>query len=229
MNSRLRNIVIVIFLCTAISASQEHLYTINFNSSYITSSKLFYSPNNSNDFLRSQYHALDNIFGVGVELRRTFEESIVQVGIGVEFISTRESFSNPISSTKAEHGYDGFSVFPIEFTGYAAVPFNSETVHMYIGGGAGLYIGRRNYEYEGVVSQTISQKAGYGIHIVSGIEYMLSQKIALLSEVKFRDIQFETTNVFSYKAGFAPPYLAPFSSRFSIDGMTLKLGLAARL
>ena len=228
MNVRLRNITTLLLFCATASVAQQSLYTVAVSSSYTTSAKLFYNPNAS-DYNRSEFFPLDNIFGFGIEVRRAFVEGIVQVGASAEYLSKSERFFKPITSSTYVQGKDGFTAFPIEFSGYVAIPFNSETVHMYIGGGAGVYIGKRVYEYAGVESQTIAQQLGYGIHILTGFEYVIRPSLVLLGELKFRDVQFETTNAFSSRAGFTPPYSGPFSSRFSIDGMTLKVGLATRL
>ena len=228
MHIRLVNITALVLLISAAAAAQENLYSVAVSSSYTTTAKLFYNPNDPSDYNRSQFSPLDDIFGFGIEVRRTFEGSIVQIGASVEYISKRERFFDTNTSPFVQ-GYDGFTAFPIEITGYVMIPFNSETANMYIGGGAGAYIGRRNYEYGGVASQTIAQQLGYGIHILTGFEYALRPAVVLLGELKFRDLQFESTNVFSSRAGFTPPYSGPFTSRFSIDGMTMKVALAVRL
>ena len=208
--------------------SQERNYTLAVTGSFTTSSKLFYNIDDPNEIARNQYLSLSNVLGVGIDIRRRIEESGLAVGISVEYISKLDDISESVSSTAIAAVKDGFVVVPIEATGYFTIPFSSERAQMYMGGGAGIYLGARHYQYSTDSARVIDQKPGYGIHILTGFCYRISPVIGLRSELKFRDVQFQSTNVFlpSYVSLPAPNY-QPFSSRINIDGMTLTVGLAA--
>ena len=203
---------------------QERLYHLAISGSFTTSSKLFRYPDDPDESFRSQFVPLDNVFGVGIDFRRSLEPINIQVGIGVEYITRRESFNDPVP------GNDGYDAIPIELSGYFFIPLGDERIQLYMGGGAGTYIGSRRYQYAGAIAPTVERKPGYGIHIVSGVQCAIAPTVSFRSELKFRDVQFETANKFTqastyYNGSTIVLDKAPFSSRVNIDGMTLTLGL----
>jgi len=220
---------VILVLCSSLRA-QERLFSVSINGSFTTSSKLFYAADDPDFFIRQQHHPLDNVFGIGIDVRRAIEETGLQIGLSAEYLSKTEKITIPRSSDRVS---DGFIAVPIEITGYFIIPFSSETMQLYMGGGGGIYWGTRRYEYNNIRSLTVERNVGYGIHILSGVQYSLTPKLALRSELKFRDIQFSVTNTFPPSYSFGNTKTSqnndiPFSSRISIDGMNLSLGLVAR-
>ena len=213
--------------------SQERQYSIMLFGGLTTSSKLFHHPNDPDELLRSQFFPFENIFSAGIDARRNFEDLGVQIGLNVEYISKNTTSSIPAPAGTVQVT-DGLIAFPVELTGYFYIPVGSDRFHVYMGGGTGAYIGSRTYEYAGAVAQTVERTAGFGIHILSGVEYDLTPEVSLRSEIKFRDVQFETVNRFTQFAAFDQGSTLtldqdPLPSRINIDGMHLSLGIAFHL
>jgi len=225
------HIAIVLLIGALPTLAQDNLYDLTLLGSFTTSSKLFHHPDDADEIIRSQFVSLDNIFGVGFDLRRAIEPFSVQLGLSVEYLSKTESFDFPTSGSRTIPVKDGYTTIPIELSGYFFIPIGDEHIRFYMGGGGGTYIGRRHYEYAGTRAATVEQHVGFGIHILSGLLYRLAPRLSLRSELKFRDVQFETVNKFTQQSIFfrgTPLYLdqEPFASRVNIDGMALTLGLA---
>ncbi|MBI1803667.1 MAG: hypothetical protein HY033_12360 [Ignavibacteriae bacterium] len=211
--------------------AQDRPYAVAFFGSINTSSKLFYNPNDQDEFIRNQFLPLDNAFSEGVDVRRTIEPLRISVGFSIEYLSKTQSFIHPLSQSTLVPVKDGFVVYPIEFSAYFPIPIGGDLFQLYMGGGAGAYLGARRYEYAGIQASAVDRKTGYGIHIVSGLQYFLRPSFSLRSELKFRNVQFETINQFSQSTAVSssgtiiPLDQEPFASRVNIDGMTVSLQL----
>jgi hypothetical protein len=218
-------------LAPAAAPAQEHPYSLGLFGTFISSSKLFHHPDDPDQIIRSQFLPLDDIFSAGFDLRRNFEQFRAQVGLSAEYISKTEVVYIPLSSTVSIPSEDGFTAIPIELSGYFLIPLGDTKLQIYMGGGGGIYLGTRTYRLGETEAPTVERNTGYGIHVLSGVEYWLKPGLSLRSDVKFRDIQFETINRFE---SLTTTYLGrtilldqtPLQSRVSIDGMTLTLGIA---
>jgi hypothetical protein len=218
--------LVIFFACSLVQA-QERLYSVSLSSSFTTTAKLFYAPDDPDLFIRQQHHPIDNVIGFGIDIRRSMEETSLQIGLSAEYLSKSEQFTIPRSSDRVS---DGFIAVPMEITGYFIIPFSSETMQLYMGGGGGVYWGTRKYEYNTVRALTVERNLGYGIHILSGIQYSLSPVFAVRSELKFRDVQFNVSNAFppTSRDRLYPDSGIPFPSRISIDGINLSIALVTR-
>lgn len=216
-----------------IAQAQERVYSVTAFGSFTTSSKLFRHSDATDEITRGQFLPLDNIFSAGVELRRNIGGLRAQIGLSFEYISKSNLVTDPLPSIALPVA-DGFSVFPIELTGYFIIPFSGERVQLFMGGGVGAYIGFRTYEYAGEKAVVAEHKPGFGIHVVSGIEYQLTDLLSLRGMLKFRDVQFESVNRFTqtsvnYNGTTVNLPRDPLNSRMNIDGMITILGLVVHL
>ena len=220
---------VLLVLFYSFSKGQD-LYDLTVNGSLTTSSKLFRQPDDFDDLVSSEFLPINNVFGFGIDVRRRFQENRLQVGLSIEYLTKTESINDQSFTGNFIRIKDGFTAVPIELTGYFAIPFSSDRVEMYMGGGGGMYLGRRNYQYGNVRARTLQTGDGFGIHVLSGVRYELDRKVALRAEMKFRNVQFRTENSFPdstsiyYSDGVALPD-GPFPSRISIDGMDLTVGI----
>jgi len=212
--------------------AQTDFYSLSVRGSFTTSSKLFFNIGEPSEFLRNQYFALDDVLGIGFDVRRSFAESRLQVGISVEYLGTRETFAAVVSSGTVPV-VNGYWAVPIELSGYFLIPFSTADLRLYIGGGLGIYLGERRHSVAGETAAIISSTPGAGIHVTTGLEYSLTKWFALRSEVKFRDLQFESTHRFDkdfvvYNGRTVVLDKTPSRSRVNVDGMTLDAGIVVR-
>lgn len=227
-----RAFLLALILCTSAEA-QEHTYSISAYGAFITSSKLFHHPNDPDELRRGQYLPLDNLLSGGIDIRRELPSLRVRLGFSIEYLIKNEVINLPSASVFIPVN-DGFVAIPVELTGYFMIPVGSDHTHMYMGGGVGAYFGNRVYEFPGARAETVGRSPGLGIHVLTGFEYDAGEKISLRTEIKFRDVQFESVNQFTqpsvtYRGSVIPLNQEPQTSRINIDGMVVSFGLAYHL
>ncbi|MBI3193331.1 MAG: outer membrane beta-barrel protein [Ignavibacteriae bacterium] len=176
---------------------------------------------------RNQSLPLNGVWGVGIDVRREIGVSNIRLGVSAEVLWNEVAIEIP-ANQKKNITTDGYIALPVELSGYFSIPFSTESFKMYMGGGVGMYFGERRYTYAGIESKITERTPGFGIHVVSGFEFALSSNIALRTELKFRDVQFESTNVFPLDATFPAstplPEQTPFPTKVSIDGILFGTG-----
>lgn len=205
-------------LCLAagsVSVGEVKPYSLGVKGNFTFSSRLFTNIGAPDDFTRSQYTSIENIFGYGIDVRRAIDDTRLEVGISVEYLSAREKF---LSRTAVVE--DGFWAVPVELTGYFVIPFSTEHARLYIGGGVGAYWGGRELTVGDVKRDVLDIQPGIGIHVLTGFQYGLNGWFALRSELKFRDIQFEST----VRSGHNEPTRA----RINVDGMVVDAAVVVR-
>ncbi len=209
--------------------TQELPNSISFFGTFTTSAKLFHHPDDINASYRNQYLPIDNIFGFGIDYRRNVNSSGFKIGLNIEYLWKIIKLSYLTNQKKQIPIADGFSAIPIELTGFFSIPIGGEKFRPSMGAGIGFYLGERIYKQANVKARTIDKKIGLGIHVISGVEYLLTSVLSLRAEVKFRDVQFGTTNKFEqattiYDGIIVPLPYEPIESYMHIDGMILILG-----
>lgn len=192
-------------------------------------SRLFPNPTSIDPVARAQSVEFDSFFGLGGEVRYRLPGSNIAIGLSTDYITCRQSRSIIASGRVAVPTQNGFTIIPLELTGYFYIPVTDGPFRVFIGGGVGMYFGERDSSLAGVSAKSSPGKPGYGIHVLGGISYQFTSFFSLSIEMKFRDAQFEATNVFEqdripYRDLVVPVSRTPFVSSIHADGMILQLG-----
>ena len=96
-----------------------------------------------------------------------------------------------------------------------------------MGGGVGGYFGKRDYMLGNTDAPTIASGHGFGIHVLGGVSYRFTDWFSLNAEMKFRDLQFETTNQFASRTVTYRGLVIPvdrLDSSIHTDGVIFQLG-----
>ena len=207
--------------------SQDMKFSVAVKGNFTTGSQLFPNPNSADEFQRAQFFPIEDFFGYGVEIQYQIPETFLALGLSADYI--RATISRSSGSASAPPVKDGYRVIPVELTGYFLIPVSGPTFGVYMGGGVGGYFGRRIYEVAGVQAQTTDVGHGFGIHVLGGVKYRLTESFGLNLEMKFRDLQFKTTNEFTssrviYNGMVFSLPQGPFASRVHTDGVIFQLG-----
>jgi opacity protein-like surface antigen len=215
-------VAVGLLMCSSAN-SQQHLFSASLKS-FLTSEANLYEYS-------SNVHSYTSFVGFGADVRKKIDEENIVVGFSAEYLAHKEQYTLANADTK-----DNFVLLPIELTGYFIVPFSSTSVSFYIGGGVGGYIGKRTIEIGTVQANMNENSGGFGIHVLSGIEYALSEIFSIRSEIKFRDVQLNSTYQFSQqptdKDGYPAVNILPhtiYSSQVNVDGTTIELALVFKL
>jgi hypothetical protein len=229
----LHTTLLLLILIEGIEA-QNHRYSVSLSGSYTTSSKIYHSYDEIDPARRDQFFSLSDIFGIGIDIRREFHDLRLQVGISAEYLETHENISYVISPSTSISVTDGFSAIPIEITGYFLIPVPLPRWKISVGTGVGFYWGSREYSYASVYPKPLERKIGIGIHVVTGVEFSLSEMFGIRTEVKFREVQFWSSEGFTETSIVLQDQVIVLSqekikSRISVDGMMLSAGIVYHL
>lgn len=223
------SIILFLILFEVVSAQDNH-YSVSLFGSYVTSSKIYYNYDAADPAQRDQFFRLSGTFGIGIDIRREFSELRLQVGISAEYIKTQENIDYVVSPAVSIPITDGFRAIPVEITGYFLVPAFLPKWQFTVGAGIGFYWGSRDYSYASVSADPLGREIGAGIHVVTGVEFPLTEAFGFRTQVKFRDVQFWSTEKFGEKQTiFQGRTLIlnqeQIKSKILVDGMTLSAGI----
>jgi len=201
---------------------------------YTTSSEIFPNPGSPDPVKRSQSFLVEGFPGGGVEVRYRIPGTLLALGASVEYQRATLATDLAVAFRNDIPVRDGYRAIPLEVTGYFIIPFSTRVVQVYMGGGAGLYLGERTYELAGVTAPVVESSPGFGIHVVAGVGYVLTEHVSLIGGMKFRDLQFTSTNAFpsstiTYNGAVINVGTSPFESRIHTDGIVFQLGAAYTL
>lgn len=225
-------VTLVCLLLAAGSGSAQNLgFSVIVKGNLTTSAQIFDNPTSSDPLLRSNSFSVEDFWGAEGELRYRFPESSVAVGVSAGYIRAPLSRTRTVAFIRSVPIEDGFTAIPLELTGYFIIPASGPRFGVYMGGGVGMYIGRRMYSLAGAQAPDVERKPGYGIHVLGGISFRFVDRFSVLAEMKFRDLQFESTNAHSvvevkYEGAVIKLPTQPFVSRISTDGILFQLGIA---
>lgn len=209
--------------------AQEAGILLSVKGNITTASRLFPNANSISGFERADFLPLENSFGFGAEVRYVISQTQLALGLSAEYIRAKsDPASAGLSGVPVE---DGYRVVPVELTGYFLIPVSGPAFGLYMGGGCGAYFGRRIYRIGDVEAQTLQSGTGFGIHVLGGMSYKFTEWFALELEMKFRDVQFESTDRFpvsriSYNGRVVNIDPEPRYSRVRTDGVVFQLGTA---
>lgn len=218
----------------AVLPAQERNLTILVKGNLTTRTSLFQNPNSPDPFTRAQALDLTDFFGSGVELKYLIPRSSLGFSISADYLRFKETTRISVSHGPTVPVDDGYVAVPVDVTGFFVIPASGQTVKVFIGGGIGVYFGRRQYAIAGVEAASTDTRPGFGIHVLAGVSYQLSDWFSLVGEMKFRDLQFHSTNSFQvsripYGGSFIPvgqaPFESPVESSVQTDGIVFQLGV----
>ena len=217
----------VLFAPCALRAG-EGPFSVVFKGNLTTSSLIYVTPDAPDPVEQGNTFSLSGAFGYGAEVRYRLPESNIAFGLGADYLSSSgtSTLNGTLIPTK-----DGYTAFTVELTGYFILPLSGQRFGVYMGGGGGMYFGRREYSLAGVEAASIDNTPGFAIHVVGGISYMFLDGLQGSFEMKFRDLQFTSVNAFRSPAiRFEDTIInvgtTPFRSRVETDGIVFNLGLS---
>ncbi|MBU1095011.1 MAG: outer membrane beta-barrel protein [Bacteroidetes bacterium] len=192
--------IIILAICNpAMAQYADHDVSVSISYNYITSSKLYFFPNSTDPILRENHDELNGINSYSAEVKYRINQPFV-IGISFEYLEkthkTNLTLAGPSGSTNVRME-EGYSVIPIEITGYYVLPFSTEKFKFYMGLGGGFYFGNHIRKIDAVELKNVSRPLAYGIHVNVGMNYMIDDYISVQTEMRFRDPQFEVESKYN--------------------------------
>jgi Outer membrane protein beta-barrel domain len=214
---------------TPYASAENGRFSLIVRGNYTTGSQLYTNPQSPSEIERAEFFPIQNFLGYGFEVRYQFPDLNVALGLSADYIHTVKSNPIFVSGGRVIPSDDGYQALPLELTGYFLIPVSGPAFGIYMGGGAGVYLGRRTYSIAGTEAETVDRGHGVGIHVLGGLSYRFLEWFSLNAEMKFRDLQFTTSNAFSvsqvvYNNTVIRVSQKPFESRVHTDGIVFQLG-----
>ncbi|MFA6456929.1 MAG: hypothetical protein WCW40_08920 [Bacteroidota bacterium] len=184
----------LLLVLTAVADAEE--FSISLKGTFTTSTRFLYNVDRPATF--GNERTLTSNFGYGADIRWNILWDRFFIGFSIEKITGNELRNELYSQYHflPVPNEEGFEVLAMEMSGYYIVPVSSENIKFYLGGGIGTYDGRRNYSIANVRAETISSTSYLGIHVMTGIDYRILERVMLRFEIKFRDPHFDITTNF---------------------------------
>ena len=208
--------------------AQGRNFSLALKGSLTTGSQIFPHPTSRDEFERAEFFPVKDILGYGIEFRYRFPESDLAIALSADYLRKVNSSLRRISSSVSVPEEDGYRVLPVELTGYFLIPISGEKIGVYMGGGVVTYFGRRIYRFANVEASTIDAGNGFGIHVLTGLSWRFNELFSVNAEMKFRDLQFTSTNQFGAKQVVFGQTLLNVpqvgDSRIHTDGMIFQIG-----
>jgi len=223
-------IIACILASTACSLrAQERSFTVLVKGNLTTQSDIFLNPTSPDPVARAQSTTLEDFPGIGVEVQYQFPGMNIALGVSADRISVRTPQPITVSFRELVPAEDGYTVIPLEVTGYFIIPASGEMFKIFMGGGLGAYIGTRRYSIAGVEARTVDDRPGFGIHVLGGVSVHFTGWLSLVAEMKFRDLQFRSTDAFAvsripYGSTYINVSQTPFASTIHTDGIVFQIG-----
>jgi len=227
----------VVLFGTTVLQADDNIFSVILRGSYTTSSKVFFNPNASTEELRGQFFQLDGITGWGAEVRYRFPGETFFLTLSADYFSKTREQDQIIGFVGPERRFpvaDGFTLIPVELGVYTYIPLGSETMRLSMGGGLGVYYGKRILRVAEVDAVMQNSPINLGIHISSGVEYQVYPGILLRGDMKFRDPELKTVNRYTQdRTTYDGVDLAfprnDISGRVNINGLTFSFGVVVEL
>jgi len=226
-------ILLVVLSGKLVAQASSWTLSIAAKANYTTTSRVFYNPDSPSNEIRSQYAALENIYGAGVEVRLKLPNDNFFISLSTEYLSKLQeqiqtvAFVGPPRRAPVK---DGFRLIPVELGANIFIPIGSETIQVSMGGGVGLYYGTRILSVAGVDAPQQNKPVGFGIHVESSFDYRVLPWFAVRGEMRFRDPELTTENRFDKSlvlyngAAIAFPSNV-FRTRINVNGLSFGVGI----
>lgn len=229
-------LVMSTLLCVAGESgrAQERTFSVCLKGNLTTSGSLYPNPGATDPMARAQSYGFADFFGYGFEIQYNIPGTNLSLGVSADMIRSTQTRTVIVAAQRAVQEDDGFRIIPVELTGYFRIPITEGSFGVFMGGGVGVYYGERQYSLAGLNAPVVSSSPGWGIHVLGGIRYHLTDRFSLSTELKFRDAHFESTNTFTrsqvrYGDMVVNLPQKPFLSSIHTDGMVVQLGAAFSL
>ncbi|NOY05344.1 MAG: hypothetical protein GXO82_01720 [Chlorobi bacterium] len=200
-------------------------HTVMGHFNFVSASRLFLDPFSGNPVRQNQSIELGSNLSYGIEYLYRLQPG-VQLAAAAEYASNTTTSKDPFG-TRIE---DGFELILLEMSGLFTLPFSSEDIRFYLGGGIGGYLGWRNYTVGTTASHSVNYEPSVGIHVITGLAYYPISRLSIHVEFRFRDPQvtayneFDTdTEIINGRTYHFPT--TPLPSRINLNGNVYSLGV----
>lgn len=198
---------------------------------YVSSATILLNPNSPDLIERNTTIQLKGGYGYGATLKKRLFEDIY-VGISAEYLRIYDDELAAILENDNDYVrarlYETVEMIPVELSAYFNIPGFVNNLNIYLGGGAGLYFGKRTEKMAGMETKLISSDPLFSLNVIFGVEYFVEKNISFNAEMKVRDGKFRVhsqypTNRITYE-GQIYYFEKDLYSKVYVDGLKVSIG-----
>ena len=211
-------------------------FSVQVYGTYISSSSLQNDPKSLDPFESNNLVDFKGGYGYGVELdyKPTLWNLDLTFFLSTEYFHLNENdlvlqFQQDTSFYNVSMS-DNFYMVPIELGAKWDLPVSTNSFKIYIGGGAGVYLGDKTRTLGGFLqTHATSRKPGFSVNILTGLQYYLARNLCADLELKFREGWFDVQSSYDVDfinvRGTTLSLDNPSYNRIIVDGVRISLGL----
>ena len=241
MNSYL-SMMLLIFVSAEKIFSQDISYqpllknfSLTAQVNYVSSASIQLYAFSPSEFERNIIVDIGGGYGYSGVIKTNLPGDNLSIALSVEYISIIDdqnsiyiqSVNGPSIRARLT---ETLEVIPVELSVLFNIPYLSDDLNIYLGGGSGVYFGNWKRKVLGTESETISKKPGFRFHVLSGIQYSFLNDISAGFEVRFREGSYEVSTEFPKDEfiieGNTYNIEKSYSSRIFLDGLRLTFGVS---
>jgi opacity protein-like surface antigen len=201
-------------------------FSVSTNFNFNTTANIFLTPDADDILDQNNSFQIEDIYSYSIEIRYRVNEALI-FGLSAEYMEASASGRNVVPRQFVVK--DGFKMYPFEFSLYYFLPFSTENFKFYLGGGLGIYAGKRTREFGNVKFVDVNSEIGYGIQVSTGMDYMIFDNLSVRGELRFRDPDFRITNKYNSTRGIYEGIQIALpdeniTSKLNMDGITFRIG-----
>ncbi len=190
------------------------------------SSRIFTAPLSPDPAERALTTDFDASYGASLLYRRTVFSTIF-VEANFEYSQSETSWENSLGAPYS----DGYRVLLLEGTAAFYLPIQSKSFSAYVGGGIGFYTGDRVFTLAGASTRKIGSSIAFGIHVLVGVKYLLTPRLGIRADMRFRDPRIPVETVFNQDSVTWNDVVYPLPSEpteayINLDGNVYAVGLS---
>jgi hypothetical protein len=233
-------VCLLVFLKPADSFSQEyspdlgsHDLSVRFSGNFISSASIQLNPYSQNIVEKNSFAYLGSGFGYGVSISKKFLRNDLSLVLSTEYVKINDNnvtatLINGSNAVKV-NVTESLWMVPVELSVNFNLPKMAQNLNIFIGGGLGVYFGDRKRTIANISTETIQSTPMLNLHIMTGMEYFINNRLSGVFEMKFRDAGFKVQNSFPNAFigvnGMTFPLPTQYDSKVYVDGMKLSVGL----
>lgn len=210
-------------------------FSVTFQMNYVSSASIQLFAFSPSEIERNIFQETRGGYGYSGVLKSNLFGSNISLALNVEYLKITDEENTIFLQTANGPSVRArlveiIEVMPVELTAIFNIPYLTDDLNVYLGGGAGAYFGDWKRRLLGVESATISKRPGISFHVLSGFQYSFYQNLSAGFEIRFREGQYEVNNEFEQNEflinGNSYSVQKSYNSKVFVDGLRLSLGLS---
>ncbi len=233
----LHNILLLVLIyCLSVQVDGQDgdkKFSLGIYYDYTVSSRLYSNPRDADIVMREFYQTIDGLKSISFDIRYKISNS-VSLGLGSGYMKSTSVF-NPVEAISQSGplliaARDWFEMISLELSIVYELPVSTEDFKFFVGGGPGIYSGNLNRNINNLKVKNIEREYDLGIHVITGMDYLINDYIAVRGQMKFRDPVFEIKSEYEnpsviYEEEEVVIRQKQFWSKINVDGIIFSLGM----